>query len=53
MSNNVAPKGTKKEIAREIWLHYLNRYLLDHGVITDKEYSQMRMRIMVSHLQTQ
>ena len=31
----------ERRMAEELWLHYLNRYLEEAGVISQKEYSRM------------
>lgn len=31
----------EKQVAEEIWLHYFNNYLLEHGVITEREHRKM------------
>lgn len=36
---------TEGQAARQIWLLYFNRTLLEQGVITEKEYSQMKIKI--------
>ncbi len=35
----------KKLVAEEIWLHYFNDYLHDHGVISEREYLRMKLTI--------
>lgn len=37
--------STKEQAARELWLLYFNRALLEKGVITEKEYNQMKTKI--------
>lgn len=34
--------STKEQAARQIWLLYFNRVLLERGVITEKEYNQLK-----------
>lgn len=34
-------KAREKQVAEEIWLHYFNNYLLEHGVITEREHRKM------------
>ena len=36
---------TKSEVQRQIWLLYFNRVLFEKGVITEKEYRQMMIKI--------
>ena len=35
----------EKRSAEDIWLNYLNRYLFEHGQISEKEYKQMTEKI--------
>ena len=32
-------------LAESIWLHYFNRYLFEHGVISEKEFGCMSEKI--------
>ena len=32
--------------AEEIWLNYFNRYLFEHGTISEKEYKRMTEKIV-------
>lgn len=41
----MSTQTAEKAAAREIWLHYFNRYLYERGVITEREYRKMRLRI--------
>lgn len=41
MSNTL----TREQAAQQIWLLYFNRVLLEQGIITEKEYSQMKVKI--------
>lgn len=36
---------TKEQAARQIWLLYFNRTLRERGIITEKEYNQMKVKI--------
>lgn len=36
-----AKKAREKQVAEEIWLHYFNNYLLEHGAITEREHRKM------------
>ena len=38
-------KYSKNQAARQIWLLYFNRILLERGVITEREHDQMRVKI--------
>ena len=35
----------EKRVAEGVWLDYFNRYLLENGVITEREYAQMSEKI--------
>ena len=35
----------EKRLAEDIWLNYFNRYLLEHGTISEKEYKKMTEKI--------
>lgn len=37
--------STKEQAARQIWLLYFNRVLLEQGIITEKEHNQMKIKI--------
>lgn len=37
---------TKEQVARQIWLLYFNRTLLERGIITEKEHNQMKVKIL-------
>lgn len=41
----MSPELTKEQLARQIWLLYFNRTLLERGIITEKEYNQMKVKI--------
>ena len=36
---------TREQVARQGWLLYFNRTLLEQGIITEKENNQMKVRI--------
>ena len=36
---------TKEQVARQIWLLYFNRTLLERGIITEKAHNQMKVKI--------
>ena len=35
----------EKRFAEDVWLNYFNRYLLENGTISEKEYKQMTEKI--------
>lgn len=35
----------EKRVAEDIWLNYFNRYLFEHGTISEKEYKKMVEKI--------
>ena len=35
----------EKRMAEDIWLNYFNRYLFEHGTISEKEYKKMVEKI--------
>lgn len=37
-----------EQTARQIWLLYFNRTLLEQGIISEKEYQQMKVRIQAA-----
>ena len=39
---------TKKQMTERIWLLYFNRYLFEHGAITENEFLRMNVRIKAS-----
>ena len=40
----------EKRMAEDIWLNYFNRYLLEHGTISEKEYKKMTELIAIRKL---
>ena len=46
MQNTMPTCERERRMAEEIWLNYLNRYLLEHGVISEKEFSRMTELIL-------
>lgn len=36
---------TREQAARQIWLLYFNRTLLERGIIMEKEHNQMKVKI--------
>ena len=41
----MSERESKKQAARQIWLLYFNRTLLERGVITEREHNQMKVKI--------
>lgn len=41
----MSTSSAKEQAARQIWLLYFNRTLLERGVITEKQYNQMKVKI--------
>ena len=37
----------EKQFAEDAWLNYFNRYLLEHGTISEKEYKRMTEKIAI------
>jgi len=37
--------STKEQAARQIWLLYFNRTLLERGIISEKQHNQMKIKI--------
>ncbi len=37
----------EKRMAEDIWLNYFNRYLFEHGAISEKEYKKMTELIAI------
>ena len=35
----------EKRVAEDMWLNYFNRYLFEHGTISEKEYKKMTEKI--------
>ena len=44
MEKSISNK-TELDVAENIWLNYLNRYLFSSGTITEKEYKAMTEKI--------
>ena len=45
VKNQLSAEGREKIVAEDIWLNYFNRYLFEHGEITEKEYKRMTEKI--------
>lgn len=41
----MAASAAKAQAARQLWLLYFNRTLLEKGIISEKEYRQMKVKI--------
>ena len=37
-----------RQVSRQIWLLYFNKTLLEKGIITEKEYSRMKLKIQAN-----
>lgn len=45
MRNTLSNEEREKLLAEDIWLNYFNRYLFEHGTISEKEYKMMTEKI--------
>ena len=45
MGKVVTDEEREKRMAEDIWLNYFNRYLFEHGTMSEKEYKRMTERI--------
>lgn len=45
MNKIIADEEREKHVAEDIWLNYFNRYLFEHGTISEKEYKKMTEKI--------
>lgn len=45
MRKNLSDDERERHMAEDLWLNYFNRYLLDHGAITEREYKLMTEKI--------
>lgn len=43
----VLTEEREKRMAEAIWLNYFNRYLFEHGTISEKEYKKMAELIAI------
>ena len=41
MGKVLTDEEREKRMAEDIWLNYFNRYLFEHGTISEKEYKKM------------
>ena len=47
MKKSLAEEEREKQMAEDIWLNYLNRYLFEHETISEKEYKKMTELISI------
>ena len=47
MGKALTDEEREKRMAEDIWLNYFNRYLFEHGTISEKEYKKMTEKIAV------
>ena len=45
MKKVLADEEREKRFAEDAWLNYFNRYLFEHGTISEKEYKKMTEKI--------
>ena len=45
MKKALTDEHREKQMAENLWLNYFNRYLFEHGAISEKEYKKMTERI--------
>lgn len=45
MKKVLTKEESEKRFAEETWLNYFNRYLFEHGTISEKEYKKMTEKI--------
>ena len=45
MGKVLTDEEREKRMAEDIWLNYFNRYLFEHGTISEKEYKKMTDKI--------
>ena len=45
MGKVLTDEEREKRMAEDIWLNYFNRYLFEHGTISEKEYKKMTEKI--------
>ena len=41
MGRTLSSEEREKALAEDIWLNYFNRYLFEHGTISEREYKKM------------
>jgi hypothetical protein len=47
MGKALTDEEREKRMAEDIWLNYFNRYLFEHGTISEKEYKRMTEKIAI------
>lgn len=45
MREQTSAKAQEKRVAEDLWLSYFNRYLYEHGVISEQDYGKMAAKI--------
>lgn len=45
MKKALSAEERERRMAEDMWLNYFNRYLLEQGIISEKEYKQMIEKI--------
>jgi len=45
MRKNLSDDERERHMAEDLWLNYFNRYLFEHGTISEKEYKLMTEKI--------
>ena len=45
MGRTLSSEEREKALAEDIWLNYFNRYLFEHGTISEREYKKMVEKI--------
>lgn len=45
MKKALFDENNEKRLSEDIWLNYFNRYLFEHGTISEKEYKKMTEKI--------
>ena len=50
MGKVLTDEEREKRMAEDIWLNYFNRYLFEHGTISEKEYKRMTEKIAARKL---
>lgn len=46
MGRTLSSEEREKALAEDIWLNYFNRYLFEHGTISEREYKKMTEMIV-------
>lgn len=45
MKKALLDEEREKSLSEDLWLNYFNRYLFEHGTISEKEYKKMTEKI--------